>query len=119
MRVHLPAQGGDAACGATIGGMGTGTAVVAAYVPAGEPARAGGDHRTAFARYERLLRPFARRCQKGGDRTGRFFAPRWAIGAPTRDAMLRRPALLALMLRAGEQVAGVDLPTYPPAAALD
>ncbi|GAB3848376.1 Rossmann-fold NAD(P)-binding domain-containing protein [Dactylosporangium cerinum] len=39
---------GDAAAGATIGGMGTGTAVVAAYVLAGELAAAGGDHTVAF-----------------------------------------------------------------------
>jgi len=40
---------GDAACGATRGGMGTGTAVVAAYVLAGELATAGSDYRAAFA----------------------------------------------------------------------
>jgi 2-polyprenyl-6-methoxyphenol hydroxylase-like FAD-dependent oxidoreductase len=61
---------GDAACGATIGGMGTGTAIVAAYVLAGELAAAHSDHTVAASRYEHLLRDFARRCQKGGDATG-------------------------------------------------
>jgi 2-polyprenyl-6-methoxyphenol hydroxylase-like FAD-dependent oxidoreductase len=41
---------GDAACGANIGGMGTGTAIVAAYVLAGELAQTRGEHRTAFTR---------------------------------------------------------------------
>ncbi|MGZ9928618.1 FAD-dependent monooxygenase [Streptomyces sp. NC-S4] len=47
---------GDAACGATIGGMGTGTAILGAYVLAGELSRSPGDHRAAFARYESMLR---------------------------------------------------------------
>jgi 2-polyprenyl-6-methoxyphenol hydroxylase-like FAD-dependent oxidoreductase len=66
---------GDAASGATIGGMGTGTAIVAAYAQAGALAAAEGDHTVAYPRYERLLRDFARRAQKGGDTTGKFFAP--------------------------------------------
>jgi 2-polyprenyl-6-methoxyphenol hydroxylase-like FAD-dependent oxidoreductase len=40
---------GDAAYGATLGGLGTGLAMVGAYVLAGELAAAGGDHRVAFA----------------------------------------------------------------------
>ena len=48
---------GDAGYAAGPGGNGTGTAVVAAYVLAGELAAARGDYRTAFGRYERLLRP--------------------------------------------------------------
>ncbi|KJS60260.1 FAD-dependent monooxygenase [Streptomyces rubellomurinus] len=103
---------GDAACGATIGGMGTGTGVVAAYVLAGELARAGGDHRTAFARYERLLRDYARGCQKGGDRTGPFLAPRTATGLRLRNGLLNRRWVLRRMLALGEQVSSVELPDY-------
>lgn len=103
---------GDAACGATIGGMGTGTAVLAAYVLAGELARAAGDHRAAFAAYEDRLREYAQGCQQGGDRTGRFLAP-GRIGAALRNVMLNRPAVLAWMLEQGKKVAGVDLPDYP------
>ncbi|MFF5973925.1 FAD-dependent monooxygenase [Streptomyces sp. NPDC012769] len=102
---------GDAACGATIGGMGTGTAVVAAYVLAGELARADGDHATAFARYENLLRAYAEGCQAGGDRTGTFLAP-GRVGLRLRDWILSRPRALAWMLEAGKKVAGVDLPDY-------
>ncbi|MFJ8622428.1 FAD-dependent monooxygenase [Kitasatospora sp. NPDC093550] len=103
---------GDAACGATIGGMGTGTAVVAAYVLAGELARAGGDHRSAFERYERLLRGYAQGCQKGGDRTGPFLAPRTATGLRLRNAVLNRRWALDRMLELGKQVSSVELPDY-------
>ncbi|WP_328908184.1 FAD-dependent monooxygenase [Streptomyces sp. NBC_00234] len=104
---------GDAACGATIGGMGTGTAVVAAYVLAGELARAQGDHRVAFARYESRLRNYARGCQAGGDRTGKFLAPATAAGIRFRNTVLSRPLFLNGMLRLGERVSStVSLPDY-------
>ncbi|MFI9001340.1 FAD-dependent monooxygenase [Streptomyces sp. NPDC053541] len=105
---------GDAACGATIGGMGTGTAVVAAYVLAGELARAQGDHRTAFARYERRLRTYAEGCQAGGDRTGKFLAPATTTGIRLRNTLLSRRLLLNGMLKLGEKVSStVTLPDYP------
>ncbi|MER5863741.1 FAD-dependent monooxygenase [Kitasatospora sp. NPDC002040] len=103
---------GDAACGATIGGMGTGTGVVAAYVLAGELARAAGDHRAAFTAYEGRLRGYAQGCQQGGDRTGKFLAP-GRIGRWLRNTMLNRPALLTWMLNEGRKVTALDLPGYP------
>jgi len=103
---------GDAACGATLGGMGTGTALVAAYVLAGELAR-GGD---AFARYEAAVGDYARRCQKGGDRTGRFLAPRRRLGARLRNRALGTPFLLRRMLEEGRKMPGrIELPDYAPA----
>ncbi|MET8628533.1 FAD-dependent monooxygenase [Kitasatospora sp. NPDC004669] len=108
---------GDAACGAAIGGMGTGTAVVAAYVLAGELALARGDHRAAFARYERLLRDYAQGCQKGGDRTGPFLAPRTATGLRLRNAVLNRRWALDKMLELGKQVSSIELPDYGQALA--
>ncbi|MBD0693788.1 FAD-dependent monooxygenase [Streptomyces sp. CBMA123] len=110
---------GDAACGATIGGMGTGTAVVAAYVLAGELALARGDHRAAFTRYEQLLRGYAQGCQKGGDRTGPFLAPRTRAGLRLRNGLLNRRWVLERMLELGKQVSSVELPDYAalPAAA--
>jgi 2-polyprenyl-6-methoxyphenol hydroxylase-like FAD-dependent oxidoreductase len=105
---------GDAANGATLGGMGTGTAVVAAYVLAGELATAGGDHRTAFARYEQAVRGYAQGTQKGGDRAGRFLAPRTALGMQLRNRLLGNRVLLNLMLKAGQQVSGkIALKDYP------
>jgi 2-polyprenyl-6-methoxyphenol hydroxylase-like FAD-dependent oxidoreductase len=104
---------GDAACGATLGGMGTGTAVVAAYVLAGELASAGGDHRAAFARYEQAVRGYAQGTQKGGDRTGKFLAPRSVTGMQLRNRLLGNRLLLNLMLKAGQQVSSkVTLKDY-------
>ncbi|OKI20322.1 FAD-dependent monooxygenase [Streptomyces sp. CB03911] len=104
---------GDAACGATIGGMGTGTGVVAAYVLAGELALADGDHRTAFTRYEKTVRGYAQSCQKGGDRTGKFLAPGTAVGLRMRNGLLRRRFLLNWMLKEGRKVSStIALPDY-------
>ncbi len=66
---------GDAAYGATCGGLGTGSAIVGAYVLAGELAAAGGDHRTAFTRYEERMRKYADGCQKISDGVGPYLAP--------------------------------------------
>ncbi|MFJ9034735.1 FAD-dependent monooxygenase [Streptomyces sp. NPDC102274] len=105
---------GDAACGATVGGMGTGTAVVAAYVLAGELARAQGEYRTAFTRYESRLRKYAKGCQAGGDRTGKFLAPGSATGIRLRNALLSRPLFMNGMLKLGDKVSStVALPDYP------
>ncbi|MFJ2741365.1 FAD-dependent monooxygenase [Streptomyces sp. NPDC087440] len=80
---------GDAGYGATMGGMGTGAAVVAAYVLAGELALAGGDHRTAFAAYEAEFRDFAKGCQKVAGNAGPFLAPPTARKIRRRDLTYR------------------------------
>ena len=67
--------GGDAACAAGPGGNGTGNAVVAACVLAGELARAGDSYHTAFARYEQLLRPYVAKGQKQAKGGAAFLAP--------------------------------------------
>ncbi|MCY0920782.1 FAD-dependent monooxygenase [Streptomyces sp. H27-G5] len=103
---------GDAACGATIGGMGTGTGIVAAYVLASELGRTPEDHRAAFARYESLVRPYAEACQRGGDRTGPFLAPATRLGLRVRNTLLRRPRCLAWMLEQGQKVSTLALPEY-------
>lgn len=102
---------GDAACGATIGGMGTGTALVAAYVLATELARSPEDPRSAFTRYEFLVRPYAERCQKGGDRTGPFLAPATAFGLRVRNTLLSRRRCLEWMLRQGQRATALPLPS--------
>ncbi|MET7328531.1 FAD-dependent monooxygenase [Nonomuraea sp. NPDC005650] len=67
---------GDAACCASpLSGMGTGLAMVSAYVLAGELAAAGGDHRAAFARYEREVRAYAEGCQQSAVGVSRFMVP--------------------------------------------
>jgi 2-polyprenyl-6-methoxyphenol hydroxylase-like FAD-dependent oxidoreductase len=50
---------GDAGyCPTVLSGQGTSLALVGAYVLADELGRSGGDHTTAFARYEQRMRPF-------------------------------------------------------------
>ena len=104
---------GDAAAGATIGGMGNGTAVVEAYVLAGELAAAGGDHRVAFPRYEQVVSRYARKAQGDGEMTGRFLAPKTARGLRTRNWLHNRAWFMALTYKiAGDRSAGINLPDY-------
>jgi 2-polyprenyl-6-methoxyphenol hydroxylase-like FAD-dependent oxidoreductase len=68
---------GDAAyCASPLSGMGTGMAVVGAYILAGELAEAEGDYATAFARYESLMRDFVKKCQGIADGGVDWFVPR-------------------------------------------
>jgi len=66
---------GDAGYAAGPGGNGTGNAVVAAYVLAGELAAASGDHATAYARYEQRLRGYIAGGQKQAAGSQAFLAP--------------------------------------------
>ncbi|OUC92385.1 FAD-dependent oxidoreductase [Streptosporangium minutum] len=67
---------GDAACcPSPLSGMGTGLAMVGAYVLAGELASAGGNHRVGFARYEEAMRDYATGCQKSGEGVSRWMVP--------------------------------------------
>jgi 2-polyprenyl-6-methoxyphenol hydroxylase-like FAD-dependent oxidoreductase len=104
---------GDAGYGATVGGMGTSTAVVASYLLAGELARSGGDYRAAFHRYEAQLRKPVSKTQRGGDRTGKFLAPGTRFGIAARNRLLSQPFLLNQMLKAGQKISNlVELPDY-------
>ncbi|MFF8451192.1 FAD-dependent monooxygenase [Streptomyces leeuwenhoekii] len=108
---------GDAGYGATMGGMGTGVAIVGAHVLAGELALAGGDHRVAFARYERRIGGFARGCQKISGNVGPFFAPPTERRIRGRDRMYRllasRP-VAGFFKRLTEKAAtAIKLPDYP------
>lgn len=95
---------GDAGYGATLGGMGTGSAIVAAYVLAGELAAADDNHAAAFAAYESQLRKPVKACQAGGNRAGKFLAPATRFGIAARNRLLGTPFLLNQMLRLGEKV---------------
>ncbi|MFG2624968.1 FAD-dependent monooxygenase [Streptomyces sp. NPDC048473] len=67
---------GDAAyCPSSLSGMGSGLALVGAYVLAGELAAARGDYTVAFARYEREMRAYAEGCQKMGDGVAGLMVP--------------------------------------------
>jgi 2-polyprenyl-6-methoxyphenol hydroxylase-like FAD-dependent oxidoreductase len=104
---------GDAACGATIGGQGNGTALVSAYVLAGELVAAGGDHRVAFPRYEQRIGKFARGTQKGGDTTGMFLAPKTATGIRARNFLNNQQWFLNLTFKlAADRSTNLTLPEY-------
>jgi len=64
---------GDAGHANTLGGFGTGLALVAAYVLAGELVAARGDHTAAFAAYDRVLRTPTKVARSGN--AGPFLAP--------------------------------------------
>jgi 2-polyprenyl-6-methoxyphenol hydroxylase-like FAD-dependent oxidoreductase len=67
---------GDAAyCASPLSGMGSGLAIIGAYILAGELAAADGDHGVAFARYEALMRPYVAACQKLGQDGAAHFIP--------------------------------------------
>jgi 2-polyprenyl-6-methoxyphenol hydroxylase-like FAD-dependent oxidoreductase len=96
---------GDAAyCASPLSGMGTGMAVVGAYILAGELAEADGDYVAAFARYESLMREFVKKCQGIADGGTDWFVPRtrfrlwlstqmWKIlpYTPWKDMMIEVP----------------------------
>jgi 2-polyprenyl-6-methoxyphenol hydroxylase-like FAD-dependent oxidoreductase len=107
---------GDAGYAAGPGGNGTGTAVVAAYVLAGELAAAHGDYRVAFDRYERLLRPYVARGQKQA-RGGRdFLAPATAKKIRQRDRFFRMlpylPAKGLIRYLSSRTATAIRLPEY-------
>ena len=110
---------GDAACAAGPGGNGTGNAVVAAYVLAGELAAAGGDYRTAFERYQQLLRPYVAKGQKQALGAKDFFAP----PTPKKIAQLQRfykmlpylPVKGLMKYLTTRTATGIKLPDYSPA----
>jgi 2-polyprenyl-6-methoxyphenol hydroxylase-like FAD-dependent oxidoreductase len=104
---------GDAAYGNTLGGFGTGLAIVGAYVLAGELLAADGDHRVAFARYEKLFRGYAKISQRGS--AGPFLAPPSPLRIKLRDWTFKSRFLLGLMLKATDKFAtDIELPDYAP-----
>ncbi|WP_155358242.1 FAD-dependent monooxygenase [Acrocarpospora macrocephala] len=67
---------GDAAYSPSpLSGMGTGLAIVGAYVLAGELAAAGGDHRAGFAGYQEAMRDYVAGCQKAGQGVAKWTVP--------------------------------------------
>ncbi|WP_262282418.1 FAD-dependent monooxygenase [Micromonospora sp. MA102] len=103
---------GDAAWGVTLGGMGVGTGLVGAYVLAGELALAGGDHRVALPAYERRMRGYAGRWQRGAS-PGHFLAPATGWGLWLRDRLLSTRPVRSLLVRSTDSLATeADLPDY-------
>jgi len=80
---------GDAAfCVSLAAGQGSALSMTAAYVLAGELARAQGRHEDAFRAYEALLRPYIEGKQKGAERFSAAFAPRTEWGLRARNLVV-------------------------------
>jgi 2-polyprenyl-6-methoxyphenol hydroxylase-like FAD-dependent oxidoreductase len=85
---------GDAAfCVSLMAGQGSALAMTAAYVLAGELAKAEGRHDEAFSRYEAILRAFIASKQKGAERFSGAFAPRTRLGLFVRNSVIRACAI--------------------------
>ena len=107
---------GDAAWGVTLGGMGVGTGVIGGYVLAGELAAAGGAPGPALAGYERRMRRFAGRWQRGAN-PGRFLAPATRTGLRVRNALFANAAVRRMLLSSTTALAtDAGLPDYGSAA---
>ncbi|BAJ32963.1 MULTISPECIES: FAD-dependent monooxygenase [Kitasatospora] len=112
---------GDAACCPTpLTGLGTSLALVGAYLLAHELAAAGGDHTTAYAAYQRQMRPYAAKAQQLPPGGVAGYAPTSAAVIRLRAAsmrwMTRRP-LRRLMEAQAAKASEVALPAYDAAPA--
>jgi 2-polyprenyl-6-methoxyphenol hydroxylase-like FAD-dependent oxidoreductase len=110
---------GDAAWSAGPGGGGTGLAMVGAYVLAGELAT-NPSHDQAFATYEKIIRPTAKKGQGQARQAGGFFAPdsqRAIRGRSRVYRMLNTKPLNGLLTWLVNRTAdAVTLPDYTSAA---
>lgn len=102
---------GDSAYGNTLGGFGTGSAVVGAYVLAGELAAAAGGYGTAFARYEKIMRGYVK--IGGNSNAGRFLAPKTGYGLRARNWFLRSRLFDLMDKYAAGATDDIDLVDYP------
>ena len=95
---------GDAcACPSLLAGEGASMAMAEAYTLAGELDAAGGDHAHAFTAYERKLRPYVERKQKGARAFANSFVPKNAFGLWARNFAINavtRLGLTGLLFRA-------------------
>jgi 2-polyprenyl-6-methoxyphenol hydroxylase-like FAD-dependent oxidoreductase len=102
---------GDSAYGNTLGGFGTGLALVGAYVLAGELFRAGGDHRVAYAQYEARFRGYAKVSQQVS--AGRLLAPKTRAGMWMRNRLFSVSFLFRPLMKLTDRFAtDIDLEDY-------
>jgi 2-polyprenyl-6-methoxyphenol hydroxylase-like FAD-dependent oxidoreductase len=106
---------GDAGyCASPLSGMGTGLAIVGAYVLAGELAAAGADPAGAFERYQARMRGYVRECQESA--SGKWFIPSSRAAIWFRNQNLRLlphlpwKGLIGKMAR--KTATAIDLPNY-------
>jgi len=106
---------GDAAfCVSLMAGQGTALAMIAAYVLAGELAKADGQHDIAFNNYEWILRGFIESKQRAASRFASAFAPKTRLGVFVRKQVIKAFAIpgLARLSFGREIVDTMQLPDY-------
>ena len=106
---------GDAAfCVSLLAGQGSALAMTAAYVLAGELAKAEGRHHEAFANYEALLRNYIVAKQRGAERFSTAFAPKTRWGLLLRNAIINVCAIpgLARYAFGRDIIDTLQLPSY-------
>ncbi len=104
---------GDAAGGVSIGGMGTGSAIVGAYVLAGELLANPADYAVAFTRTQQRVEPFAYDGAANGENSGRFLAPRTPWGLALRNHLMSFPPMKAWMVAEAQKTGtAIELPDY-------
>lgn len=106
---------GDAAfCVSLMAGQGSALAMTAAYVLAGELAKAAGRHEEAFSNYEMRLRAYVSSKQKGAERFAAAFAPKTRWGLFLRNQAIKACAIpgLARLAFGRDIVDTLQLPDY-------
>ncbi|MFD4960927.1 FAD-dependent monooxygenase [Microbacterium sp. NPDC058389] len=107
---------GDAGYANTLGGFGTGLAMMGAYVLAGELARAHGDHGAAFAAYDARMRKPTKVARTGS--AGPFLAPPTQRRIRLRDRTFANPVMRRAMMWITDVFAtDTSLPDYGPGVA--
>ena len=102
---------GDAGYANTLGGFGTGLALLGAYVLAGELVAARGDHGEAFAAYDRRMRKPTKIARTGN--AGSFLAPPSAARIRMRNAAFSNGLMRRAMLWMTDAFATDDsIPDY-------
>jgi len=102
---------GDSAYGNTLGGFGTGLAIVGAYVLAGELGRAQGDYRAAYAQYETKFRGYAKVSQHVN--AGKLLAPTTRFGLYVRNQLFSLATRFKCLLKLADYFASdIKLETY-------
>ena len=105
------ALAGDAGYANTLGGFGTGLALIGAYILAGELVAARGDHAAAFAAYDRRMRKPTRIARTGN--AGAFLAPPSAWRIRMRDWTFANPVMFRTMMWMTDTFATDDsIPAY-------
>jgi 2-polyprenyl-6-methoxyphenol hydroxylase-like FAD-dependent oxidoreductase len=102
---------GDAGYANTLGGFGTGLALIGAYVLAGELVAAAGDHSAAFAAYDRRMRRPTKIARSGN--AGPFLAPPTLRRIRMRDWTFANPLMYRTMMWMTDTFATDDsIPEY-------